>query len=92
MRFHETINSSTLLEMSSVELASILAAFVVRYELQMVEQFEETRCRLGKFFVREWIQGAALATGKKEDIENHQIEVICTVHRRTRGVFIKCGR
>lgn len=36
-------NSSTVFEISPVELASVLPAFVVRYEPQMGEQFEDIK-------------------------------------------------
>lgn len=59
------IRSSAVFEMSIVRLASVLAAFVLRYDGQMVEQFDDVRVRLRELFVLEWIQGATSTTGKK---------------------------
>lgn len=40
------ISSSAVPEMSYVELAAALAAFIVKYEMQLVDTFEGMRCRL----------------------------------------------
>lgn len=39
------MNSSTVVEMSSAELASVLAAFVMRYEVEMIGEFEDMKRR-----------------------------------------------
>lgn len=55
------INYSSVVEMSSEELAAALGAYMVKYEVEMAQEFEDMRCRLKELFMREWIQGGGLA-------------------------------
>lgn len=70
------MSRSTVVEMSSIQLASSLAAFMLRYDKEMVEQFVDIRNRLRELFVRDWIQGVTLATGEREDVENDRNDII----------------
>lgn len=63
------INRSTILPMSSTKLASVLAAFMVKYETDMAGEFADIRRVLTKVLKCGFINGAVLLLGREEVVE-----------------------
>lgn len=81
------INKSAVLEMKYGELASVLAAFMVPYDGDIVMEFQDMRCRLKELFKREWIRGAALVAEDDEDAAKNREDVVAVlVEGRTERV------